>query len=678
MDYFRGKRFLDTLPDWERGRPALGPVEDYLPRVRSLLCRLGDPQEGVRSVIVGGTNGKGTVAGLLASLLQATGLRCGLYTSPHLHSQRERIRVDGQLLSKDDWADGLTRLYDATRGFATEELGEFSRFEALTALAADLFARHEVDIAIYEVGLGGRYDSTNAWDHDLAVLTRISLDHCEILGNSLIEITDEKLPIARPGQPLFTMAAQDRNVLDHMRQHCAKAEIPISVVDRSQKVMPLAASDERPCTFVDNARLSLAVAKYLQPAITARIATDTIDHFSHAGRFEVVRREPVLVLDGAHNPAAAQALAEALLPLGARWCFVVALLRGHDAAGVLAALSKVASRFVLTQVDHPKAMSAEALAAIAPQGIETQVNLSIEEALREAGNTGPVCVTGSLYLIARTREILHLPHEAEGISEDVAQESLICLEAACRRKGLQMQPVSADGNVRRLEGGVRPLLFYRNKHPFNDYVAARLAEDKGYQQEIFEAAHLLVPKALQVFNPYADDRFSRYKTHDNVQQMIDDVDSQLSYPVVIKKPRSSVSQGVYPEVDGAAAGRRLQSLFENAGFLDNLLLIQAFVSGAEYRVLATGGELLLAYGKQSDSEGAVDGDLNPLHHSSGRAVRVDDADLLSRMSDLASRIAQVIDLGFYAIDVIDAADGLTILELNPNPFCYFYNRSNGR
>jgi len=88
--------------------------------------------------------------------------------------------------------------------------------------------------------------------------------------------------------------------------------------------------------------------------------------------------------------------------------------------------------------------------------------------------------------------------------------------------------------------------------------------------------------------------------------------------------------------------------------------------------------LLLDYGKQSDSEGAVDGDLNPLHHSSGRAVRVDDADLLSRMSDLASRIAQVIDLGFYAIDVIDAADGLTILELNPNPFCYFYNRSNGR
>lgn len=688
MDYFRGKRFLDTLPDWERGRPALGPVDDYLPRVRRLLRRLGDPQENVRSVIVGGTNGKGTVACLLASLLQATGLRCGLYTSPHLHSQRERIRVDGQLLSKDDWADGLTRVYDATRGFATEELGEFSRFEALTALAADLFARHDVDIAIYEVGLGGRYDSTNAWDHELAVLTRISLDHCEILGNDLIEIADEKLPIARPGQLLFTLAAQDGSVLDHMRHHCAKAEIPLSVVDTegttsgngaaAPHVMPLAASNERPCTFVDNARLSLAVAQYLQPAITAKIATDTIDHFSHAGRFEIVQHEPPFVLDGAHNPAAALALTEDLLPLGTRWCFVVALLRGHDAAGVLAALSKVASRFVLTQVDHPKAMSAEALVAVAPQGIETQVEGSIEQALRLATDTGPVCVTGSLYLIARTREFLHLPYEAEGISEDVAQESLICLEAACRRQGLQMRPVSADGNVRRLEGGRRPLLFYRNKHPFNDYVAARLAEDKGYQQEIFEAAHLLVPKALQVFNPYADDRFSRYKTHDNVQQMIDDVDSQLSYPIVIKKPRSSVSQGVYPEVDAAAAQRRLQSLFENAGFLDNLLLIQAFVGGAEYRLLATGGELLLAYGKQSDSVGAVGGDLNPLHHSSGRAVRVDDVDLLSRMSDLASRVAEVIDLGFYAIDVIDAADGLTILELNPNPFCYFYNRSNGR
>ncbi|MEC8931693.1 MAG: hypothetical protein VYB08_09750, partial [Candidatus Latescibacterota bacterium] len=226
--------------------------------------------------------------------------------------------------------------------------------------------------------------------------------------------------------------------------------------------------------------------------------------------------------------------------------------------------------------------------------------------------------------------------------------------------------------------GKRPLLFYRNKHPFNDYVAARMAEDKGYQQEIFEAAHLQVPQTLQLFNPYADDRFSRYKTHENISEMVRDVESKLTYPVVIKRPRSSVSAGVYAESNAHAVERRLQALFENAGYLDNLLLAQAFVAGPEYRILASGTDLLMAYGKVSDGDDVIDGDLNPLHHSTGRAVRVEEPALLERMTQLCGCVAEAIDLGFYAIDVIDGEVGLYILELNPNPFCYFYNRSNGR
>ena len=143
MDYFRAKRYLDALPDWEVGRPALGPIEDYLPRMRALLTRFDDPQTRFRSIIVGGTNGKGTVASLLAAILKAHGHKAGLYTSPHLHTQRERIRIDGEILSKEQWADAVSHLDDCTRDFGREALGSFSKFEALTGLAAHLFAQQK-------------------------------------------------------------------------------------------------------------------------------------------------------------------------------------------------------------------------------------------------------------------------------------------------------------------------------------------------------------------------------------------------------------------------------------------------------------------------------------------------------------------------------------------------------
>ncbi|MBT6147056.1 MAG: hypothetical protein HOH74_16595, partial [Gemmatimonadetes bacterium] len=421
MDYFRGKRFLDTLPDWERGRPATGPLEDYLPRVRRLLQRLGDPQRDTRSIIVGGTNGKGTVATLLADLVRASGLRCGLYTSPHLHSQRERIRIDGQLLSKDDWADALTRFYDASRGFAAESLGEFSRFEALTVLAADLFCRQKVDIAIYEVGLGGRFDSTNAWDHEISVLSRIGLDHCDILGDELTQIADEKLPIARGGRPLYTTGRQDPDVLAHIRRHCADTDIPLHVADRDEIITPegsipytapVGAHQERPGTFVENAHLALAVAQRVLPDLAPELVEGVIERFAHAGRFEVARRDPYVILDGAHNPPAAQALVEDLRQLDDAWHFVVAMNRGHDVAGLLTALAPLAASFILTESEHPKAQGADALAAAVPADVPIQVIPNWQQALRAAGEGGNVCVTGSLYLIARAREHLHLPYEA--------------------------------------------------------------------------------------------------------------------------------------------------------------------------------------------------------------------------------------------------------------------------
>lgn len=705
MDYFRGKRFLDTLPDWERGRPHQGPVEDYLPRMRALLARLGQPQAAFRSLIVGGTNGKGTVSSLLAALLQASGLRVGLYTSPHLHSQRERIRLDGQLLTKDRWADGLTELYDHTRDFEAEGRGPFSRFEALTGLAALLFQQEGAEVAVFEVGLGGRYDATNAWDSEAAAITAIGLDHTEVLGPDLETIAADKLCIARSGRPMFTTSAQPPAVLDLMRRQCRQRGIPLfecgddGVAQSVPKAGPIATypcdptePGQRPATFIDNARLALAVAGWATGGASATRAAGVVAEHRWPGRFERAREDPLVILDGAHNPAAAVALAVDLAALAPAWTFVVGALNGHDTAGVLQGLAPLARRLVLTAPDHPRALAPAALERLVPAGVEVEVvepwSAALGRALAATGPGEAVCVTGTLQLVARAREFFDLPTERDGVTEDVALESLACVQQACHQEGRRCQVVSDNGHVVRVEAGGRPVYFMRNKHPFNDYVAARLAEDKGYQQELFTGAGLPIPRTIQVFNPLADERFNRYKTHGTVEEMAADIEAQLEYPVVVKKYRSSLSQGVYLEHNGEALRRRLQSLFENAGFLDNTVLVQEFVAGPEYRIVATQDELLLAYEKQSEGADSPSSDLNPLHHSSGRAVGVEDPDLLASMARLTGRVAEVIDLGFYAIDLIagDPIAGdpiardqeLWILELNPNPFCYFYNRTNGR
>ena len=692
MDYFRSKRFLDMLPDWEVGRPVLGPLEAYLPRMRALLKRLGDPQLEFRSVIVGGTNGKGTVSSLLAALLKEGGHRVGLYTSPHLHTQRERIRLDGELPDKDLWADGVGLLFDRTRDFEDEGLGAFSKFEALTGLAALLCARKGMEFGIFEVGLGGRYDATNAWDSELAVLTAVGLDHVEALGSDVVGIAADKLQIAREGRPLFTLAGQLPEVMARIREESEERKLRLQVAGPEGMELveggkrPYAWNPvklpERPRTYVENARLALAVGEFLLGGeFSAERAEKVVVGHQWPGRFERARREPLVLLDGAHNLPGGIALAEDLRTIAPEWTFVVGVGKGHDAAGLLGALQPLAKRVVLTSSAHPRAREVEALRACVPEGVEAKEHASCNQALAETvASLGPeehLCVTGSLHLVARAREFFGLPCERDGITEEVALESLQCLEIACDNLGLACEPVSEDGNVLRVIAGRRMLYFMRNKNPFNDYVAGRLAEDKGYQYELFTQADLPTPDTMQLFNPLADARFDRYKTHYSIEEIVGAVEERFVYPLVVKKYRSSLAQGVFLEEDGGALAGRLQGLFESSGYLDNIVLIQEFVRGEEYRIVASRDELLLAYGKESEvGEGTAD--LNPLHQEDGRAVKVEDGDLLERLRKLTAGVAGMIDLGFYAIDLIDGRDGFRILELNPNPFCFFYNRDNGR
>ena len=699
MDYNGARRFLDTLPDWELGNPHTGPLEDYLPRTRALLTCLDEPQRGFRTIRVGGTNGKGTVSSLTAALLHDAGYRTGLFISPHLHTLRERIQVDGQLLSKDAWAAGVATLFDRTRALSGTPHGSFSKFEALTVLAAHLFAAEGVEVAVFEVGLGGRCDATNAWDADTAILTSIALDHVDILGNDVVSIAAEKLCIARPGRPLLTTSTQPTEVLAFLQKECAQLGIPLGVTDEagvgegssaaaarrrrpyswSPPLLPL-----RPRSYVDNARLAIAAFDDIAASERGPCPAERVRHVveSHRwpGRFEVARQEPLTVLDGAHNPAGAVALAADLRALeAAEWTLVVGVNAGHDAVGILQALGPLAHRCLLTASDHPKAIAPDKLRDLAPDRLEVELTASVIDAIKAATAQAetPVCITGSLSVVARAREYLNLRYEREGISEEVAMESLVCVETACRRVGLDYERVSENSNVLCVQAPAGPLYFLRNKHPFNDYVTARLAEDKGYQHELFTQAGLPVPHTMQVFNPYADDRFNRYKTHRTVAAMVADIEGRLPYPLLVKKYRSSVSQGVYLERSGEELGRRLQGLFEHSGFLDNTVLIQEFVEGPELRAVASRGELLLAYEKQGDGTDAGS-DLNPLHGSTGMAVKVEDGALLAELGRLCTGIAAVLSLGLYAVDLILTRRGPAILELNPNPFCHFYNLANGR
>ena len=687
MDYFRAKRFLNTLQDWERDGTAAGSPEDYLPRMRSLLRRMGNPQKDYASVIVGGTNGKGTVANVVAALLQTCGRRAGIYSSPHLHTIRERIRIDGRIPDKDDWAKWVSDLYDRTRGFDGDGYGAFTRFEALTALATSMFADAGVEIGVFEVGLGGRYDATNAWDADVAVLTSIDLDHTEVLGDTVEAIALDKLEIARAGRPLFTPVTQKSEVLALLRRECRERSVDLRVIggevdgDRCcvAQDFPYPEMPDRGSVFRKNARLAIAVGRHLmgKDLTDARIV-EALTGLDLPGRFEVARRSPRVVLDGAHNPAGAKALAEDLGCTSKHWTFVVGVNAGHDARGILEAIRPLAKEVVLTRSDHPKAMAADALRNCLPDGLPARCAPNVLEALKRVGlrEGTHVCIMGSLHLVGRAREALGLPCERDGFGEDLHRESLACLSKACGKLDLRIEPASDDGNLVRIRPpGRGPVYFLRNRHPFNDYVAARLAEDKAYQYELFAGAGIPVPETMVVFNPFADERFSRYRTYSSVDEVVQDVERRFSYPVVVKRNTGSLAQGVYLEEDRRNLKQRLRTLFENSGFLDNLTLVQEHVSGPEYRIVAARDELLLAYEKVGESRRR---DLNPLHGPTGFAQRVDAPELIDALSRLAARVSGVIELGFYAIDVIRSSEGFQVIEINPNPMCHFYNLHNGR
>lgn len=403
-----------------RGGEQAG-IRPGLERVLALLEALDHPERRYSMIQVGGTNGKGSVAVMIASILKAAGQRVGLYTSPHLCSFRERIRVNGSAISGEEVADAVDAL-----GALIARL-DATMFEAATVLALDHFAREGVEWAVLEVGMGGRLDATTVGWPRAEVVTRIGYDHQAFLGWRLEEIAREKAAIIRSG--CAVAAAQAPEVVQILVAEAERAHVPLWLHGRdlTARLRARDLSGQRldlwgpgwglsDC-FVpllggfqaENSLLAVGTVKALA-AFGLRVADGAIRQglarVSWPGRFQVIGREPWVILDGAHNPGGAHALATALeehFP-GVAKTLVVGISSDKDKAGILKALLPLASRLILTASSNPRATPPEELMALLPPS-ESRVDLAptVVEALSMAlhpPQTPIICVAGSLFCVA--------------------------------------------------------------------------------------------------------------------------------------------------------------------------------------------------------------------------------------------------------------------------------------
>jgi len=395
-----------------------------LGRMTAMLEALGHPERGGRYVHVAGTNGKGSTCAMIEAGLRAAGLRTGLYTSPHLVEPTERIRLNGRPVSRDDFAAAFNRIHTAAvrladgGGIDTHP----TYFETVTLMALLLFREKAADIAVMEVGLGGRLDATNVITPEVCAITPIDFDHENILGSSLAAIAGEKAGILKRGVRAV-IAPQRAEALERIKEAAAKAGAPLTLIGEGD--MEGVDLDARGCRFtlrregraipvecplagehqVVNAATAAAVLDLL------KVSPEGIAAARWPGRLECVSEAPEIILDGAHNPGGARALAAYLDRFYAhrRVWIVYATMRDKSVDEIAELLSSRASELVLTKVDSTRALRPEAMAGLFRHPrlrLTGSVGEAIEVVRREAAAEDAVFITGSLFLVGEARALL--------------------------------------------------------------------------------------------------------------------------------------------------------------------------------------------------------------------------------------------------------------------------------
>jgi dihydrofolate synthase/folylpolyglutamate synthase len=435
MTYEESVRALFSLGR-ELAAPQQARVQKFgLANITILSEDLGQPQRSSPCAHIAGTNGKGSTAAMLESILRAAGLRTGLYTSPHLERINERIRINGENISDQDFAAVWSRVHSAIESLmASGRLTAHPTFfECVTAIAFLAFAQRQVDFAIYEVGLGGRLDATNIVEPEVAIITPIDFDHENFLGHSIEEIAGEKAGIIKPGA--WAASASERpEARAVIARRCAEMNARLVEVDAVARAEDVQSEDglySAVAAFTDSRKpLALApslpgrfqIRNALTAAVAARLLAERGFPLSDAaiergistanwpGRLERLATQPDLYLDGAHNPAGARELLKFWNEnySGRRIFLVYGAMRDKAVDEISGLLFPHATAVVLTEPRQPRAISAPLLAEMTSHDAQETIVVhdpaqALETALERAGPRDVVFVTGSLYLVGELR-----------------------------------------------------------------------------------------------------------------------------------------------------------------------------------------------------------------------------------------------------------------------------------
>jgi dihydrofolate synthase/folylpolyglutamate synthase len=430
MDFAEALNYLLSL-----GHETL-TIKLGLRNTELLLQALGNPERSFPSVQIAGTNGKGSTAAFLESICRSSSIRTGLYTSPHLQSITERIKVNGVDISRADFARHTTTVYETSQALVADAVFDAlpTFFEQVTAIALVAFREANVDLAMLETGLGGRLDSTTAANARVCAITPIAFDHEEYLGHTIEQIASEKAAIIRAGSKVV-IGKQSPQALEVILKRCSEVGISprvdecVTTVENVSGDGRFSATFETPQRHLENVCLGLRGRHQIENASTAIQLAELLDDEGflisseamitgietavHPGRLEVIDQQRPVLLDGAHNPAGARALRSFLDEFAQRPLTVVfGSMRDKRVDEIAELIFPVVDELVLTEVNNPRTASLETLAPLARKF--SKVNFvtaqnsceALSIARNQNASSGMICVTGSLYLIGEIRQLL--------------------------------------------------------------------------------------------------------------------------------------------------------------------------------------------------------------------------------------------------------------------------------
>jgi dihydrofolate synthase / folylpolyglutamate synthase len=430
MNYAAATRYVEGL--------AILGMRFGLERMVRLLAALGDPQRSAPAIHVVGTNGKSSTARLAAACLQSQGLRVGTYLSPHIVGWRERIEIDQRAVDETAFAEAITSVRAAGDALDLADDDGVTQFEVLTAAAFAAFATAGVDAMVIEAGLGGRWDATNVLPPDTVdVLTNVALEHTELLGSTEAEIAAEKLAVVPDGSDRLIVGRLSLRAQKAVEDECRTrglhpqrvghevgvaagpdgVDVITSRTAYSALPLPLHGTFQR-----DNLAAAVAAAELrLGAPLRVDALREAIAAVRMPGRLEVIPGQPLMVLDGAHNPAGVEAMASSLQDVveGRPTIAVVSILGDKDATAMVSALTGVCAGVIATRSHHPRAAAPDVIAHLARlAGLPAQVVedplTAIDRARDMAGPSGAVLVCGSLYLLADVREQVMNETQSDG------------------------------------------------------------------------------------------------------------------------------------------------------------------------------------------------------------------------------------------------------------------------